>query len=59
MNTTTALPDRDTGWAMFLDVDGTLVDIERHPDEVRVAGDVAEIRQWLSASMERTDVSTA
>jgi trehalose 6-phosphate phosphatase len=47
MDTETALPDWDTGWAMFLDVDGTLVDIERHPDEVRAD---PELRQLLAAA---------
>ena len=47
MSTTTALPDWDAGWAMFLDVDGTLVDIERHPDEVRAA---PELKQALATA---------
>lgn len=45
MNAESALPGWDPGWAMFLDVDGTLVDIESHPDEVRAT---PQLRQALA-----------
>ena len=47
MSTTTVLPHWDSGWALFLDVDGTLVDIERHPDEVRAE---PALRQSLASA---------
>lgn len=56
MNTTTTLPDWDTHWALFLDVDGTLVDIEHHPDEVRA--DPA-LRHSLAAASRALDGALA
>jgi trehalose 6-phosphate phosphatase len=37
MSSPSALPEWDVRWAVFLDVDGTLVDIRPRPDEVRAA----------------------
>lgn len=41
-----ALPAWDHRWALFLDVDGTLLDIEEHPDDVRAAPRL----RWLLAA---------
>ncbi len=35
-------PGCDDGWALFLDVDGTLLDFARHPDDVEVAAQLHE-----------------
>lgn len=45
----------DTGWALFLDVDGTLLDFARHPDDVEVAAqlhdDLAHMRTRLQGAV--------
>lgn len=49
------LPGDDGGWALFLDVDGTLLDFARHPDEVEVAAhlhdDLARLRVRLGGAV--------
>lgn len=37
------LPDFAGDWALFLDVDGTLLDIARHPDAVTVSSELLEM----------------
>lgn len=45
----------DTEWALFLDVDGTLLDIARHPGAVtvgpRLARDLHQLRRHLAGAM--------
>jgi hypothetical protein len=42
------LPKFDTQWALFLDVDGTLLDIAPQPDGVTVTTDLLDILSGLS-----------
>ena len=51
MNAESALPGWDPRWAMFLDVDGTLVDIESHPDEVRAAPSLRQALEHAARSL--------
>jgi trehalose 6-phosphate phosphatase len=48
-------PGADTGWALFLDVDGTLLDIANHPDEVhvepRLHDDLARLHAKLGGAL--------
>lgn len=48
-------PGADDGWALFLDVDGTLLDFAEHPDDVEVAaqlhGDLARMRARLQGAV--------
>ncbi|WHZ19157.1 MAG: Trehalose-6-phosphate phosphatase [Rhodanobacteraceae bacterium] len=45
----------DAGWALFLDVDGTLLDIARHPDDVhvdpRLHADLGRLRASLDGAV--------
>ena len=43
------LPDFDTPWALFLDVDGTLLDIAPQPDGVTVTKDLLDLLSGLSS----------
>lgn len=49
------VPGDDDGWALFLDVDGTLLDFARRPDEVEVAehlhDDLARLRIRLEGAV--------
>lgn len=47
--TITALPQSTDGWAFFLDVDGTLIDIAPTPDSVVVPPDLPGLLETLSA----------
>jgi trehalose 6-phosphate phosphatase len=38
---------RDRNWALFLDVDGTLLDIEEHPDRVFADGELRQLIEEL------------
>ncbi|MEJ2514889.1 MAG: trehalose-phosphatase [Gammaproteobacteria bacterium] len=51
MTASPALPAWDRRWALFLDVDGTLVDIESHPDEVRAGPGLRKTLARVSAAM--------
>jgi trehalose 6-phosphate phosphatase len=42
-----SLPRPDDGWALFLDVDGTLIEIVDAPDRVRVDADVCDLLAGL------------
>ena len=48
-------PARDDGWALFLDIDGTLLDFAARPDAVRVAAplrdDLARLRERLHGAL--------
>lgn len=48
-------PDADTGWALFLDVDGTLLDIACHPDDVhvdtRLHGNLVRLHDRLNGAL--------
>lgn len=43
MTASVPLPEWDPRWALFLDVDGTLLDIESHPGDVRAGPQLREI----------------
>jgi trehalose 6-phosphate phosphatase len=47
----TSLPRPGSNWALFLDVDGTLVEIAPVPDAVRVADGVIELLGALAAAL--------
>lgn len=47
-----ALPGWDDCWALFLDVDGTLLEIQRHPDEVRAPPGLRSTLASVSSSLD-------
>ena len=49
--TTESTPDFETNWALFLDVDGTLLDLAEHPDNVKIPPTLIDIL----LVMQRTD----
>jgi len=51
-----ALPAWDARWALFLDVDGTLLEIMEHPDDVRAA---PRLRRLLAAAARALDGALA
>lgn len=53
---TPPLPDADTQWALFLDIDGTLLDFASHPDAVTVD---AHLQRDLDALHGRLDGALA
>lgn len=51
MTVPSALPAWDARRALFLDVDGTLIEIERHPDEARAAPQLKRLLAAVSATL--------
>ena len=47
-----ARPTSKSAWALFLDFDGTLVDIAPRPDAITVAGELPELLSRLHASLD-------
>jgi trehalose 6-phosphate phosphatase len=52
MKTESTLPEPASGWALFLDVDGTLIEIADHPDAVRVEPRVQTILTVLHRTLD-------
>lgn len=48
----TTLPTPDERWALFLDVDGTLIDIAEHPDSVQPSSRLGEILEQAADSVD-------
>jgi trehalose 6-phosphate phosphatase len=44
------LPAWDPEWALFLDVDGTLLEIESHPDDVRAGPRLRRLLERVSGA---------
>ena len=51
MNVANPLPEPTADWAVFLDVDGTLVEIEPVPEEVRIAPHVITLLGDLNTAL--------
>jgi trehalose 6-phosphate phosphatase len=47
-----AVIDNNAGWALFLDVDGTLLDIAQTPQDVRVSEDLKRLLSELCAKLD-------
>ena len=56
MNRSNALPESCDNWALFLDVDGTLIEIEDSPDDVTID---PKMRETLAALDDRFDRAVA
>jgi trehalose 6-phosphate phosphatase len=56
MNSWSELPPWNPRWAMFLDVDGTLLEIVAHPDQVRAG---PKLRELLAAAAHALDGALA